>query len=380
MTPFYRVRKPMSALFRCAFRDMQVDSPVLDALGRSPTSRCRPSKSSLSHTGACDDDREPVRRERVYEWARRRCAARHWARCGVERQLAERAPAAPQSTAVRQRPPIAPQPPAPRPPPVELQTPARAPPRRASAPSSPVMCRLLGSPGGPLAARGVDEPIDPPIVYVGLREIAEASPGRGGARARPRGRGGGRARAGHDHERGVILDYTDEEADEEGGVGKKLVDVRRELKDALWIRMELMERSLADMVGLVEEGLRLQEPRIIARFAGDMLQALVQPESPRCADPVGVPDWQASEVRSGSYDAPKVDVWSVGATVLGASRGARAVLRHGAALYPPAFHEFSRLCFEPTEARVALLKTCFVQRACGRLVIVQLLSRCTVIE
>jgi hypothetical protein len=39
--------------------------------------------------------------------------------------------------------------------------------------------------------------------------------------------------------------------------------------DALWIVMELMERSLADVVALVEEGLMLQE-RMIARFARDV--------------------------------------------------------------------------------------------------------------
>jgi hypothetical protein len=38
---------------------------------------------------------------------------------------------------------------------------------------------------------------------------------------------------------------------------------------SLWIRMELMERSLADVVGLVEEGLMVQE-RMIARFASDV--------------------------------------------------------------------------------------------------------------
>jgi hypothetical protein len=76
------------------------------------------------------------------------------------------------------------------------------------------------------------------------------------------------------------------------GGSQKLVDVRKELgllqglkceqilgmdalyvdveDDALWIRMELMERSLADVVGLVEDGLRLQEPRIMARFANDV--------------------------------------------------------------------------------------------------------------
>jgi hypothetical protein len=76
------------------------------------------------------------------------------------------------------------------------------------------------------------------------------------------------------------------------GGSQKLIDVQRECRllrglwceqvlgmdalyvdlvdDALWIRMELMERSLADVVGLVDEGLSLQEPRVLARFASDV--------------------------------------------------------------------------------------------------------------
>jgi hypothetical protein len=41
------------------------------------------------------------------------------------------------------------------------------------------------------------------------------------------------------------------------------------VEDSLWIRMELMERSLADVVQLVQEGLMVQE-RMIARFASDV--------------------------------------------------------------------------------------------------------------
>lgn len=72
---------------------------------------------------------------------------------------------------------------------------------------------------------------------------------------------------------------------------QKLVDLERELKlmrglwhenvlgldalyvdlaeDTLWVRMELMERSLADIVGLVVDGLMLQD-RMLARFARDV--------------------------------------------------------------------------------------------------------------
>ncbi|KAJ7270709.1 kinase-like domain-containing protein [Mycena haematopus] len=236
------------------------------------------------------------------------------------------------------------------------------------------------------------------------------------------------------------------------GGSQKLVDVRRECEllkglrceqvlgvdalyvdveeDSLWIRMELMERSLADVVGLVDQGLRLQEPRIVARFANDMLQALdflhkhriahrdlrsdnlllnsqgflkladfsnavgVTPENPLATDVVGVMYWQAPEVRSGSYDPLKIDVWSVGATVWELAEAAppfsdtqqpaeRWPPLSDSALYPPSFHEFLRMCSEPAASRPtpgALLETPFVQKACGRPVIVQLLSTCTAIE
>ena len=41
------------------------------------------------------------------------------------------------------------------------------------------------------------------------------------------------------------------------------------VEDSLWIRMELMERSLADVIGLVEEGLEVGEG-MVARFVGDV--------------------------------------------------------------------------------------------------------------
>ncbi|KAJ7724951.1 kinase-like domain-containing protein [Mycena maculata] len=243
-----------------------------------------------------------------------------------------------------------------------------------------------------------------------------------------------------------------------GGATGKIAEVRREctvlaglwhehilgldalyvdlVEDALWIRMELMERSLADVVGLVEEGLRLQEARVLGRFASDMLHALdylqthgiahrdlrsdnlllnaegvlkltdfsnavrVADDDPLCTDPAGVLYWQAPEVRAGAYDPLKIDVWSVGATVwelaeaappfaaepdpvAAAADTARWPPVSNPALYPPAFHDFLRMCSEPAASRpspAALLETPFVQKACGRPVIVQLLSRCMAIE
>ncbi|KAJ7241266.1 hypothetical protein C8J57DRAFT_1561458, partial [Mycena rebaudengoi] len=215
-------------------------------------------------------------------------------------------------------------------------------------------------------------------------------------------------------------------ADEDsGGVGEKLVDVRRELKvlrglcasiywawmrrmwlyvdlveDALWI---WIERSLADMVGLMEEGLGLQEPRIIAllmsdvsffffrarfpaeaprdlrsdnlllngevvSFALDFSNAVqIKPESPRCAGPVSVPYWQAPEV-----DAT---VWALAEARPPSSDTEPPVSEP--ALYSPAFHEFSRLCSEPVEGRAEpgalLLETPFIHCARGEPAIIQLL-------
>lgn len=50
-------------------------------------------------------------------------------------------------------------------------------------------------------------------------------------------------------------------------------------EDSLWVRMELMERSLADIIQLVDYGLQLQE-RTIARFASDVSHAQVDSDLP----------------------------------------------------------------------------------------------------
>ncbi|KAJ7054755.1 kinase-like domain-containing protein [Mycena amicta] len=211
------------------------------------------------------------------------------------------------------------------------------------------------------------------------------------------------------------------------GLDAFYVDV---VDDALWIRMELMERSLADVVGLADQGLRLQEPRIIARFASDMLLAidylqkhqiahrdlrsdnlllnsegvlkltdfsnavLVTPEKPMSDEQVGVMYWQAPEVLSGPYDPLKVDVWSVGATIWELAEATppfadtdqpeeRWPPLSNPKLYPPALHDFLTSCSEPAASRPtagALLQSPFLQMACGRTVIMQLLSRCMTIE
>ncbi|OAX34385.1 kinase-like protein [Rhizopogon vinicolor AM-OR11-026] len=202
--------------------------------------------------------------------------------------------------------------------------------------------------------------------------------------------------------------------------------------DSVWIRMELMERSLADVVGLVSEGLSLQE-RMIARFASDVLHALeylqkhhiahrdvrsdnlllntdgivkvadfsnavrVTRNSPTSVGAVGVIYWQAPEMRSGAYNALKVDVWSLGATVWELAEteppfadvqdsreiGSQWPPLRQPDLYTRNFHDFLRLCSRSSASRPnanELLNTPFIRNACGRAVIFQLLSQCRAIE
>ncbi|EDR09394.1 uncharacterized protein LACBIDRAFT_293888 [Laccaria bicolor S238N-H82] len=176
-------------------------------------------------------------------------------------------------------------------------------------------------------------------------------------------------------------------------------------EDSLWIRMELMERSLADIVGLVGDGLMLQD-RMIARFASDLANfdgyddiadfsnAVQVVGSPMRSDPAGVIFWQAPEMRKPPYNALKVDVWSLGATVWEMAETEppfsetqqftdRWPPLRQPELYSPAFHDFLRRCSEPVLSRPSpsdLMKTSFINNACGRQVIVQLLSQCMAIE
>ncbi|KIK53355.1 hypothetical protein GYMLUDRAFT_102950, partial [Collybiopsis luxurians FD-317 M1] len=202
------------------------------------------------------------------------------------------------------------------------------------------------------------------------------------------------------------------------------------VEDSLWIRMELMERSLDDIVVLRELGLVLRE-RVIARFSSDILEALqflnkhnlahrdvrsdnlllnsqgvlkltnfsntvkVTADSPVVADPVGILYWQAPEVRAGPYNALKVDVWSVGAIVWELAQAAppfaddinppgdRWPKLHKPGKFSSAFHDFLRLCSEPAPSRPEpqdLLKNAFVTNTCGRPVIIRLLRQCTAME
>ncbi|EKM52688.1 uncharacterized protein PHACADRAFT_100565 [Phanerochaete carnosa HHB-10118-sp] len=204
------------------------------------------------------------------------------------------------------------------------------------------------------------------------------------------------------------------------------------IEDALWIHMELMDRSLADILTLAEHGIVLSEVHI-AQFAADALAALVflnkhgiahrdvrsdnllvnaqgvvkltdftsavrvSKAAPVRFDQAGVIYWQAPEMRIGPYNALKVDVWSLGATVWelaqaeppfsDATDASQLSDRWPSVDHPDnysrSFHSFLKLCSGPVTSRPdpdVLLNAPLVQNADGRDAIVKLLAQCRAVE
>ncbi|KAH9920882.1 kinase-like protein [Epithele typhae] len=203
-------------------------------------------------------------------------------------------------------------------------------------------------------------------------------------------------------------------------------------EDSLWIRMDLMTRSVADVIALVEEGIQLSE-KFIARVAADILDALQHLQSrgiahrdvrsdnllvdkngvikladfsnavrvshinPSVTGAAGVIYWQAPEVRMGPYNALKVDVWSLGATVwelveteppFSDVTDPRQLASELPELSDPeafsrSLHDFLHLCSRPSASRPAphdLLNTSFIRGASSRQAIVDVLADCQAIE
>ncbi|VDC02247.1 unnamed protein product [Peniophora sp. CBMAI 1063] len=211
--------------------------------------------------------------------------------------------------------------------------------------------------------------------------------------------------------------------------------------ESLWLAMELMERSLADVLSLSSPDMGLDpaerskvvlSERLRARCVWDALLALsylkkqriahrdlrsdnllVSPEgvvkladfgcavralpgAPRSSERVGVVYWQAPEMRTGLYDPLKVDVWSLGATAWELASGEPPFSDGGAPpsgyALPPlpsyaeasrAFEDFLHLCAQPPSSRAEpdeLLNAHFVRMAAPRSALVALLGRCKVVE
>ncbi|KAI9060149.1 kinase-like protein [Trametes sanguinea] len=204
------------------------------------------------------------------------------------------------------------------------------------------------------------------------------------------------------------------------------------VEDSLWICMDLMERSLADIIAYADEGVMFHE-KSIARVAGDVLHALdylqtkgiahrdlrsdnllvnlegvvkladfssavqVSRKNPIRSELAGVAYWQAPEIRSGSYNALKVDVWSLGATIWELAQaeppfsdiadprefGDELPALSQPEIYSRSFHDFLHLCSKPSSSRPdphELLSTPFIRNPSGRQAIAELLADCRAIE
>ncbi|KAI0092309.1 kinase-like protein [Irpex rosettiformis] len=200
------------------------------------------------------------------------------------------------------------------------------------------------------------------------------------------------------------------------------------VEDSLWISMALMDRSLADVLDLAEDGIQVDE-KCITRLAKDTLMALsflraqgiahrdvrsdnllinhsgnvkladfsnavkVLPNQPLCDEPAGVIYWQVCTDRPGPYDPLKVDVWSLGATVweMAQAQPPFADITDASQIgdtLPPldspesfsrSFHDFLQLCSQPRSSRPDpedLLHTPFIRNANDRSVVAELLLRC----
>lgn len=133
----------------------------------------------------------------------------------------------------------------------------------------------------------IDHATDPKDLYADLQEIAEGDSGSVYVARVVDRRKAKKSRAADGDARLVAIKCIPLVP----GGSQKLVDLRKELllmscirhenvlamdglyvdlaEDTLWIKMELMERSLADMLQLAEEGLLLQE-KAIAQFTADV--------------------------------------------------------------------------------------------------------------
>ncbi|KAJ7144139.1 kinase-like domain-containing protein [Mycena epipterygia] len=187
-------------------------------------------------------------------------------------------------------------------------------------------------------------------------------------------------------------------------------------EDTLWIRMELMTRTLSSVIDLNAAGLVLPD-RTIAGCTKDILSALehlrINDISPRnirsenvlinhhgvlkltnLSNAVKVSSGFPAQVSAPSSTKITSDASALGALVWELAAGVRppSDSRSSGADWPslssatsrtPAFHEFIQLCFEFVVGNIGyrpLIESAFIRDACERPTLAQLLVQCTVFE
>ncbi|KAG9005672.1 hypothetical protein FRB93_009598 [Tulasnella sp. JGI-2019a] len=203
---------------------------------------------------------------------------------------------------------------------------------------------------------------------------------------------------------------------------------------SLWLQMELLDSSLADVLGFLADGLAVGEPAI-ARFACDVLQGLdylqnlniahrdvrsdnlllsrsgvlklsdfsnatqIRPTESKRSSVYGQPPyWMDPEMRRGQpYDPYAADIWSVGATVWEVVEGDPPFINiedtknfpdrwpplSAPEDYSPELEEFLSQCSQPAKRRPRadkLLQSPFVQSAGPRSCVVDLLKQVRALE
>ncbi|KAJ6480431.1 kinase-like domain-containing protein [Mycena sanguinolenta] len=183
-------------------------------------------------------------------------------------------------------------------------------------------------------------------------------------------------------------------------------------EDALWIRMELMTRTLSSIIELNRAGLMLSD-RMIAGCAKDILNALEHLEKNNIAprnirsnnvlvSPQGILKLTNLSNAMKLSEGPSVsrstnirsDASALGALVWEMAAGRRPSLQDqpagsqwpplsAIASRTPAFHEFVKMCFDPAVTQFGyrrLIESSFIRQACERTTLAQLLVQCTAFE
>ncbi|KAJ7144135.1 kinase-like protein [Mycena epipterygia] len=193
------------------------------------------------------------------------------------------------------------------------------------------------------------------------------------------------------------------------------------VEDTLWIRMELMTRTLSSVIELNAAGLVLSD-RTIAGCAKDILTALehlrtndIAPRNIRSENVLinndGVlkltnlsnairlsahTDFHTSADQAATSWSTHIasDASALGSLVWEMAAGRRPPVESPESLegWPPlssiasrspAFHEFIRMCFEPAVGKFGyrwLIESAFIRDACERPTLAQLLVQCTAFE